>query len=380
MIHTMELQRQIPNEVFYLLNDQRPQEERWDDRIVFYNNENAFNTSDVRKSIKKITVQKISSKQEKVSYTWLFLQLNVPRLLGYVEPRNPIKVRSDDLSKVNRRLRRVTDYIYNEFKEKTQIDFKEWGKDFSIRRIDYAIDIVTEKNAHANELIRLLKKGYQAPFLKLTPNQKNYYAVNSAKRKKERRAINCYNKTAYELEKGNKQVASNLLRFEVQLGYSQIKKFANQHKLTQYQTYEMEHTVNLLFELSPYVLKKYYNKIAEPFPYYRKETILQKITNMEVSPQQQQQIKAYLKEIAKRNRTVHQLKRRHKAAINCLKALEINPVPLSSQIRDVPFLNSIYHHIETAFQPKVSQDDIIQRMEILQARKRNALKKNAAPQ
>ena len=272
--------------------------------------------------------------------------MNVPRLLGYVEPKKPIRICSDDLPKVDRRLKRVKNHIYEKFNEKTQIDFREFGNDFSIRRIDYAIDIVTQKNSHVDELIRLLKKGYQAPFLKLAPNQKNYYAVNGAKRKKERRAINCYNKTVYELENGNKKVCPNLLRFEVQLGYSQIKKFADKHKLTHFKTYETTQSLEPLFELSPYVLKEYHNKIAEPFPYYRKSTILQAAIETGASPQQQQQVDQYLNEITKRNRTLYQLENTHKFAIDFLKSLKINPVPLSSQIRDVLSLDSIYSYIE----------------------------------
>lgn len=346
MIHTMELQRQIPNEIFYKLNAQRPKSEQWNDRIVFYNDENNFKTSDVRKSIKKVTVQKINDKQKNTSQTWLFLQLNVPRLLGYVEPKKPIRICAEDLPKVDRRLKRVKNHIYEEFKEKMRIDFREFGNDFSIRRIDYAIDIVTQKNGHVDELIRLLKKGYQASRLKPVPNQNNYYAANNAKRKKARRAINCYNKTAYELENGNKKVFPNLLRFEVQLGYLQIKKFADQNKLTQYQTYETTQSLEPLFELSPYILKEYHNKIAEPFPYYRKSTILQAAIESGASPQQQQQVDQYLNEITKRNRTLHQLRNTHKFAIDFLKSLRINPVPLSSQIRDVPSLDSIYSYIE----------------------------------
>lgn len=356
MIHTMELQRQIPNEIFYKLNAQRPKSEQWNDRIVFYNDENNFKTSDVRKSIKKVTVQKINDKQENISHTWLFLQLNVPRLLGYVEPKKPIRICADDLPKVDRRLKRVKNHIYEKFNEKTQIDFREFGNDFSIRRIDYAIDIVTQKNSHVDELIRLLKKGYQAPFLKLAPNQKNYYAVNGAKRKKERRAINCYNKTVYELENGNKKVCPNLLRFEVQLGYSQIKKFADKHKLTHFKTYETTQSLEPLFELSPYVLKEYHNKIAEPFPYYRKSTILQAAIETGASPQQQQQVDQYLNEITKRNRTLYQLENTHKFAIDFLKSLKINPVPLSSQIRDVLSLDSIYSYIDVRY--KIIYDKI----------------------
>lgn len=135
--------------------------------------------------------------------------------------------------------------------------------------------------------------------------------------------------------------------------------------------------MSLLFEVSPYILKAYHNKIAEPLSYYRKETIKKKVAHANISPAQKEEIERYLKEITKRNQSLQTLQRKHRSAINLLKALEINPVPLSSQIRDVPFLESIYHFIELEVAPKKPKGPSIesQRAAIMQARRINSAKK-----
>ncbi len=348
MIHTIELQKQIPNAVFYNLNEKRPVEERWNNRIIVHCDKKGLMTTDIRKGIKKVTIQKVKTSEDSVETTWLFLQLNASALLGFAEPRKPIRITKAHLDRLEERIKKVEKDVLVMILKETGVDCLNWGLDFRIRRIDYAIDISLAKADRVDEYIRLLHKGYNNRWIKRRNDKKNYYASNDAKQKKYRRAVNCYNKTRFEKEKGNSSVATNLLRFEVQLGYKQIEKYADLHRRKNYIDYKDGSLYSRLFELSEDVLKDYCLKISEPMPYYHKKTILSMMRERDISERQIQQLEEYLIEITKKGACLTKFKKKYNNSIQLLKENNINPVPLSTRVSGEN-IDSIYQIIEKHF-------------------------------
>lgn len=349
MIHTIELQKIIPSEVFYKLNKARKVEERWSDRITFDFSEEQLQTNDFKKGIQKIAVQLLPNDGD-ASLAIIFVKLNASKLLGYTEPRNPIRITPVHLNELNRKIESAKEIICNIVKDKTGIDITSFGRDFMVRRIDYAIDIITKKNRHSNEYIRLFHKADRGSFMSVAQHRNNYYASNNSKKKSARRTINLYNKTDYEKQKGNDAVADNLLRFEVQMGYRQIAQFANSRGLQNYELYKVDNNYTWLLQLSEQILKEYCNKISAPQPYYHLKTIRQLIKDSDLEDKDIRGIEKYLKDIAK-SKSLWQLKKKHPNAIKLLKEKNINPVPLHSQIRDTISLKSIQTYIDEYFNP-----------------------------
>ena len=345
MIHTIELQTQIPNEIFYILNRKRLPEERWNNRIIFNDGTGRYSTTDIRKGIRKIIVYKTGDKATHSEATWILLQLNVSRLLGYAEPRRPIRIKEEDLPKLNDRIQTVKELIYKQLQEETGVDCRTFGRDFYIRRVDYAIDVVLEKDGLADEYIRLLKKGYRDRWLSRFYSGENYYVTNGASRKSYRRAINCYNKTAFERKKGNFDVADRLLRFEVQLGYKQIKKFADKYGLNNYAEYQQTNDYSLIFKLSPYILKDYHDRISEPLQYYKKRDIIKIIKAASIGTEFRGRVVKYLNAISRSSGSLNKMKMKYAEEIDWLKSIGINPVPLGSKA-PVKTLKSLSWYIE----------------------------------
>lgn len=150
----------------------------------------------------------------------VYMTINVSHLIGYSEPRRAIRITSNDFDNIYLKTIDLITSMCTDLAILCNVDLQR-GNAFSINRIDYAIDIKTE---YASEYIRLLKKGYQPPKLLDSGYSTNLYYTNKSSRTKLLRTINCYDKSRAAQAKGN-QAEKNLLRFEVQLGKTQIETY-----------------------------------------------------------------------------------------------------------------------------------------------------------
>lgn len=345
MVHTLELTRQVSNHIFNKLNVKRQPQERWNNKLELYYNTTRFKTSDIRRAIHKLFLYRITDSQSLKKYTYIIVRINVSHLIGYAEPRKPIRIKTRDLNRIDRNLIKICESVLHYLEALTDVHIKTSTGYFRVRRIDYAKDIVLKDSAMIDEYIRLLRKGYKVPRMEHGDYKKypNYYICNNAKIPRNRRAINCYNKTSRIKARGG-YTKYNFLRFEVQMGYGQIKRFCDRKQLSNYKAYEESGMVSNLISLSEEVLKEYLDKIEDKHPYYRKRDIVKKVKATNWEKDTKQMVYTYLDEITKPVKSLADIRCRYARSIELLKSLDINPVPLHSKASGTTPWYSLHEH------------------------------------